>query len=280
MWYSAGKKAQRRHEHRVGLPRHRPSRTRSTATCTARSSSARTARTRSLYEADGTTVTDRRTSVVLARPPQRSTAASTTASVTRTATSSRTSRRLNTHAQRPELVGDRHGRAGVPDGLLGHRLARRRQRRRRHRRRPRRPGLRRLPQRRGALPRDAAVRDEDQRRTPAWRPASGSTRSTRASRRIESRTCPTYMPLGNPGAWRPFFADMEPARRARRWPLYRDAAATQRRQRRPELWSDPTPATTRTTPLHMIQYPARSGTPRLRAEPAAAAGAPAPAHDW
>jgi hypothetical protein len=70
---------------------------------------------------------------------------------------------------------------------------------------------------------------------------------------FESRTCPTYMPLGNPGAWRPFFADMtEPL--GPRWPLYRTPLYAPREQ--DPTWVDPTPADNTDNAFHMIQYPA------------------------
>ena len=121
--------------------------------------------------------------------------------------------------QRPGLVGDRHERAGVPAW-------------------PTRAPTGSTPTATATAPSTASTTRtsttsstsrsstaglRSARRptaTRASRPACGSTRSTRASRRSSRATCPTYMPLGNPGAWRPFFADMsEPL--GPRWPLYR-----------------------------------------------------------
>ncbi len=66
------------------------------------------------------------------------------------------------------------------------------------------------------------------------------------------------MPLGNPGAWRPFFADMsEPL--GPRWPLYRTPLYAPVEQ--DPNWTDPTPADDADNALHMIQYPAEVWDP-------------------
>jgi hypothetical protein len=68
----------------------------------------------------------------------------------------------------------------------------------------------------------------------------------------ESRTCPTYMPLGDPGAWRPFFADLaHPS--GPRWPLYRTPLYAPIEQ--DPNWVDPTPADETDNKLHMFPYP-------------------------
>ena len=69
---------------------------------------------------------------------------------------------------------------------------------------------------------------------------------------IHSRTCPKAMPVGNPGAWRPFFADMANPE-GPRWPLYRNGLYAPFEQN--PTWVDPTPDDPTDNAQHMIQYP-------------------------
>ena len=92
---------------------------------------------------------------------------------------------------------------------------------------------------------------------------------------IESRTCPTAMPLGNPGAWRPFFADMSKPE-GPRWPLYRNPLY-QIDEQDPN-WVDPTPTDTTDNAAPILHRPGGGLECARRRRAVAAAGAPAPAH--
>jgi hypothetical protein len=70
---------------------------------------------------------------------------------------------------------------------------------------------------------------------------------------IHSRTCPTAMPVGNPGAWRPFFADMSKPE-GPRWPLYRNPLY-QIDEQDPN-WVDPTPTDTTDNAAPILHRPA------------------------
>ena len=93
----------------------------------------------------------------------------------------------------------------------------------------------------------------------------------------ESRTCPTYMPLGDPGAWRPFFADLaHPS--GPRWPLYRTPLYAPLEQ--DPTWVDPTPADETDNKLHMFRYPELWVAPASVAAQTLPPEHPLPRTDW